>query len=196
MPSDSIKLCAFQGCGKKRHTRGFCAAHWQQCRKGQELRPLYLKSRQIGTPPRIAFDEQPCPRTDLEGPCHIFRGRKSSKGYGMVWFVDKDIGAHVYLWELKNGPTPENLEIDHQCHVRACCNVNHLRAVTHKVNMTENVAESICWKVHRAKTHCPYGHPYDDANTNRKPNGHRACRTCENERKRMRRRLKNMASNS
>lgn len=32
------------------------------------------------------------------------------------------------------------------------------------------------------RTHCPQGHPYDEANTRRNKKGGRACRTCERER--------------
>jgi hypothetical protein len=32
--------------------------------------------------------------------------------------------------------------------------------------------------VNAFKTHCPYGHPYDEANTYIAPNGWRKCRTC------------------
>jgi len=36
------------------------------------------------------------------------------------------------------------------------------------------------------KTHCPQGHPYDEANTYRKPRGDRECRICRRERERAR----------
>jgi hypothetical protein len=32
-----------------------------------------------------------------------------------------------------------------------------------------------------AKTHCPRGHPYDDANTYISPRGSRICRKCRSE---------------
>lgn len=35
--------------------------------------------------------------------------------------------------------------------------------------------------VNRAKTHCPYGHPYDEENTYRPPSGGRFCRACGRE---------------
>jgi hypothetical protein len=61
-----------------------------------------------------------------------------------------------------------------------------LRLVTTAINLTENVVGS-CWKIHAAKTHCPHGHPYDEANTYRPKNGQRACRACSRERQRRRR---------
>ncbi|MFA5377222.1 MAG: HNH endonuclease [Dehalococcoidia bacterium] len=32
-----------------------------------------------------------------------------------------------------------------------------------------------------AKTHCPHGHPYDEANTYHHPSGRRVCRICQRE---------------
>lgn len=39
----------------------------------------------------------------------------------------------------------------------------------------------------KPRTHCKKGHPFDEANTYTKPNGHRVCITCRNEGKRRRR---------
>lgn len=36
-------------------------------------------------------------------------------------------------------------------------------------------------KANAEKTHCPSGHPYDEANTYRSPRGERRCRRCHNE---------------
>lgn len=36
-------------------------------------------------------------------------------------------------------------------------------------------------------THCPQGHPYDEANTQRTAEGHRRCRTCRSQQDRDRR---------
>ena len=38
-----------------------------------------------------------------------------------------------------------------------------------------------------ARTHCPQGHEYDESNTYRNADGHRACRACKRERARERR---------
>lgn len=127
------------------------------------------------SPPQILFDEAPCPRPDLEGPCHIFRGGKH-RGYGRVW-NGRNMLVHVYVWQLKNGPVPVGMVIDHQCRVRACCNVNHLRLVTRSVNVKENV-KGHPWQLGRAKTHCPRGHRYSPGNTMFDARGCRGCREC------------------
>ncbi len=93
--------------------------------------------------------------------------------------------VHRYIWECEVGPIPEGLVLDHQCRNRACCNVDHLRVVTYQVNSTENVV-GIGWQVHEAKTHCPSGHVYDEANTYYDGRG-RQCRACKNKRQREKR---------
>lgn len=43
---------------------------------------------------------------------------------------------HRYVWEENHGAIPAGYEIDHLCHNRACCNIEHLQCipiVAHKV---------------------------------------------------------------
>jgi hypothetical protein len=67
--------------------------------------------------------------------CWIWTGSLTDDGYGNVWFDGKCQGAHCVAYELTFGPIPEGLELDHKCHVRACCNPDHLEPVTHAENM-------------------------------------------------------------
>lgn len=93
----------------------------------------------------------------------------------------------VYAWA--NGPIPPGLQIDHLCMVKGCVNPRHLEAVT----PGENVRRAhIALGIGMGKTHCPQGHPYDEANTRtwESPPGsgywHRGCRACHRERARRR----------
>lgn len=129
------------------------------------------KKRRQGSPPAITCDEAPCPNRTLSGPCHIFRFGTTS-GYGNVRHMGKHVLVHRYVWEREVGPVPEDLEVDHQCRVRRCCNVEHLRVVTRRVNRIEN-SDSV-GAVNKNKTHCPAGHPYDEI----KKNGWRDCSVC------------------
>ena len=36
---------------------------------------------------------------------------------------------HRYVWEQHHGAIPEGYEIDHMCHNRACCNIEHLQCI-------------------------------------------------------------------
>jgi hypothetical protein len=136
-----------------------------------------MARRKNGSAPRIVFDKVPCARPDLEGPCHIFRGKSERTGYGQVWVEGRMKDVHRYVWELAYGPIPDGMVMDHQCRVRRCCNVKHLRVVTRKVNATENVVGQP-WQLNRAKTRCPKGHVYSLSNTYTDKIGRRTCKAC------------------
>jgi hypothetical protein len=86
--------------------------------------------------------------------------------------------AHRVAYELVIGPIPEGTELDHLCRNRGCVNPAHLDPVSHKINCQRGVAGAVNAARQRAKTHCPKGHPYDEANTVLRPNGWRGCREC------------------
>lgn len=104
--------------------------------------------------------------------------RKHNSGYYRVGGGGyPSTGAHRAVWEWLNGPIEVGMLIDHTCRNRGCCNVDHLRVVTPKTNITENVV-GCAWQVHAAKTHCPNGHPYSGHNLYVSPLGDRHCREC------------------
>ena len=171
--SAAPRFCDFPGCGKKHHGNGLCRSHCTQLLIKGQLTPIHSHRRRRGTPFVLEYDEVACPRADLKGPCHVYKGQKSQSGYGTGSVNSKTVRIHRYVWECKFGPIPKELMIDHQCRVRACCNTDHLRLVTAKVNANEN-----CASHHpKAKTHCRKGHPYDEANTSHTKKG-RVCKTC------------------
>lgn len=179
MPSNLT--CSFPGClNGGRIKKGWCAAHYDQSRTGRPLVPVNTRQRKKGSPPRIICDEVACPVPGLTGPCHVFRGDVSSKGYGRVGAFGRKghVLVHIYIWEKENGPIPDGLVVDHQCRVRACCNTDHLRIVTRAVNSTENVVGSAP-QLQRAMTHCKRGHPFDEENTYWRLDGHRGCKECQ-----------------
>lgn len=100
--------------------------------------------------------------------------RFSATGYGQ-FYVGPGLGstvAHKWGYEHFIGSVPAGLELDHLCRVRFCVNPEHLEPVTRQ----ENLARSPLG--HAAKTHCPQGHPYDEANTGQKGGKWRRCRIC------------------
>lgn len=160
----SIRICSFEGCGyAAMKMMNLCATHRAQQRDGRPLAAI-KRHRRRNSGPVIAYDEAPCPRADLEGPCHIYRGGKNKGGYGQLLNDSKQIGVHQYVWIQTHGPVLNGFVIDHQCRNKACCNVRHLRAVTHRVNATENV-EGMIWQKKIARTHCLRGHEYTKENT-------------------------------
>lgn len=169
--------CRFKGCERPHRADGLCHAHFKQQWKGKALVPLYARKRSSKSPPRIMCDEVPCRDHLLIGPCHVFRGSKTKGGYGQIAFNETMIRVHRYVWEREFGQIPDGLLIDHRCRNRACCNVDHLRLVTPKVNVTENAIGN-AHQLNAAKTHCKRGHEFTLENTYVWLNNGRRLRQC------------------
>jgi len=116
----------------------------------------------------------------LDTPCWVWTGTHSHDGYGQVKATGAMRYVHVVVYRALVGPIPEGLELDHLCRVRDCSNPAHLEPVTHKENHARGMKAQ--------QTECIHGHAFTAANTLRKSNGRRACRICENEGRRRRRR--------
>ncbi|MFE5591466.1 HNH endonuclease signature motif containing protein [Streptomyces sp. NPDC056549] len=104
------------------------------------------------------------------------------KGYGRFALNGQSgVLAHRVSYTITRGPIPYGLTLDHLCRNRACVNPEHLEPVTVQVNTLRGEAPS----AYAARvTHCPQGHPYDDANTWIEKGCKRHCRTCNRDRQR------------
>lgn len=107
----------------------------------------------------------------------------TDRGYGRFGVTSgRMVAAHRWSYEQVVGPISEGLTLDHLCRVRNCVNPAHLEPVT----LEENLARI------PARTHCPKGHAYNEANTYYSPpnpnTGRRTatCRTCNREKQRAR----------
>jgi hypothetical protein len=121
--------------------------------------------------PRIAA------KIDRTPDCWVWTGA-SSRGYGQVSVAGRIRPAHVVVYEALVGPVGEGLQLDHLCRNRLCVNPAHLEPVTPRLNTLRNTGPSAANAV---KEQCPKGHPYDEANTIRYPDGRRWCRVCNRE---------------
>lgn len=116
--------------------------------------------------------------------CWLWFGAAHEAGYGHRWNGERQRyeSCHRSTYEAVHGDVPDNLQIDHLCKTKSCCNPDHLEAVTAQENMRRSGHQDKAIAGYRAYaaaiTSCPYGHPYDDANTYVSPKGTRACRTC------------------
>jgi hypothetical protein len=128
-------------------------------------------------------------RVDKAGPvwngtnCWLWLGAKQRAGHGRLRSGEgrKLILAHVFAYREIVGPIPDELELDHLCRNPACVNPSHLEPVTHQ----ENLRRGSGWAgVHARVTHCPQGHPYDEANTRYNHRGYRWCKACDRARPR------------
>lgn len=120
----------------------------------------------------------------VPGRCWVWLGYTRPKGYGD--FEDETLRiqkAHRWAYLKFRGPIPEGFHVHHRCCNPSCVNPFHLQAVS----PTENAYLSQVWmngfRHQKAKTHCPQGHPYDEANTYIWGNNYRQCRTCHRQRK-------------
>jgi hypothetical protein len=125
------------------------------------------------------LEERFLARVDRNGECWLWTGIVKTNGYGIFSTGRRKSRVHAHRWSYEHfvGPIPEGLEIDHTCHDpatckersacphRRCVNPAHLRAVTRRENHHASGNAEATSKAHRSKTHCPQGHPYDEANT-------------------------------
>lgn len=123
---------------------------------------------------------------DTEPFCHIYIPVKADIGRARVTIQGTTMAVYQALWLYLRGPLNEGDLLLHSCDRgdEGCVNVNHLRIGTPSENNKDAVERGRHRNQNSAKTHCPQGHPYDNDNTRVRPNGQRACRACERERKR------------
>jgi hypothetical protein len=102
----------------------------------------------------------------------VWTAATSNGRYGK-WGKDSDL-AHRFAYEHLIGPIPTGLQLDHLCRNGKCINPWHLDPVPSRVN---NNRADAALGIRSRRTHCPYGHPYDEENTSHR-NGRRHCKTC------------------
>ena len=116
--------------------------------------------------------------------CWLWTRGLDGNGYGSFGIgTGKCYSAHrVSLWldgrlESYTAKKDKSDYVDHICRVPTCVNPEHLRVVTHKVNILENSLSVTA--INANKTHCNHGHEFTPENTYyRKENNCRYCKKC------------------
>ncbi len=109
------------------------------------------------------------------GPCWLWTGNITARGYGMSCHGGKQVFAHIVGYELFNGPKPEGTDTDHLCRNHPCCRYSHLEAVPHKTNVLRGLSPIAR---NAFKTHCDKGHELTPDNVKILAGGGRRCIAC------------------
>lgn len=164
----TTRLCSVPDCGRKHFGHGLCRVHYFRQRNHGTLEEATVTTADRFWAKVDKNGPIPDQRPDL-GPCWLWTGGIAANGYAKFRAEGRSVSGHRYSVTLHRGPIPEGLTVDHLCFVRACVNPRHLDVVPAEVNI-RRAADLV--------THCPQGHPYDEANTYVNKHGHRLCRAC------------------
>lgn len=115
--------------------------------------------------------------------CWEWQRRLTYDGYGVIQVKNHSVRAHAVALAIRRGAMwPRELQVDHLCRNRACCNPEHLELVTSAENSRRGLKPQQFYEdvvaPQKAQTSCLRGHDFDEANTYWAPNGRRGCRKC------------------
>ena len=100
---------------------------------------------------------------DKATECWEWGGSLNKGGYGQMSINNRPYLSHRISCAIYKKDFNDALVVDHICRNRKCCNPDHLRMVTTRVNCTEN-SKSIS-SANKSKTHCKQGHEFTKGNT-------------------------------
>lgn len=141
----------------------------------QFLESMYCSSECTGLSQRNSMENlKKQIQIDEATGCHNWMGTRNHQGYGQVTWHNRCRVVHRLIWESLFGPVAGNLQIDHICRNRSCCNPEHLRVVTPQ----ENVLASTGPAANAARREaCP---KCGSAYSLWEKTGNRYCKTCRN----------------
>lgn len=138
--------------------------------------PGYERTYRVSTLGRVY--SVPRPRT----PGGLLAWSPDRRGYPRVTLVQdgrqKKIRVHLLVMRAFVGEAPAGMEVCHNDGDSGNPALANLRYDTHQANAVDAVRHGA--NAQAGRTHCPKGHPYDEANTVSYPSseGRRYCLTC------------------
>lgn len=76
-------------------------------------------------------------KVDKTDNCWNWKANTGKFGYGRFHYNGRNGYAHIFSYELHNGPKPEGYFVLHNCDNPSCVNPSHLRLGTHADNMKD-----------------------------------------------------------
>ena len=119
-----------------------------------------------------------CDTVVITETCWLWTGAPNESGYAQFRVNGRFTYVHRWSYETFVGPIPAGMQIDHLCRTPLCVRPSHLEVTTPRENTLRSTGLGA---VHAAATHCPQGHPYDQANTYVRADRSRTCRACHRE---------------
>lgn len=122
--------CKFDGCERlsSKGGRGWCAMHHTRWYRhgdpsvdGNKLRKRRDVMERIRE--RVVEDDN---------GCWIWQGALYPRGYGAFGIGGRSTYSHRAAWQYVHGAVPDGHQLHHTCLNRACCNPDHLVALTVK----------------------------------------------------------------
>ncbi len=131
----------------------------------------------------MTVEERFWSKVDKSGDCWIWTGSHDGKGYGVLAVERRNVRATHLSMELAGHVVSQDKLVMHVCDNPPCVRPDHLRVATHLDNMRDMFAKGRNRSIGKSyRTHCPAGHPYDEANTIQwtgRRTLRRVCRACE-----------------
>lgn len=111
----------------------------------------------------------------FNGTCWTWKTSVCRDGYGRFWWNGFTIRAHHFSLLTAGIEIPPGMQVDHLCRNRSCVNPLHLEVVSPRENTLRSPVAPAA--ANARKTHCKYGHPFDEKNTRYQKDG-RYCYAC------------------
>lgn len=165
----NVMPCTIPGREKSIQARDWCSMHltrWYRTGTTNSPRPdldarlaRFLETQDMG----------------YSSPCLVSLISKDPQGYTRIKVDGVRHLMHRLVYEMRVGPIPEGLELDHLCRVRHCANPAHLEPVTPQVNQRRGYGFS---GINARKTQCVRGHDLTPENVYLTRRNMRQCRAC------------------